>query len=56
LLHNAEFLRQQSGLFPRKLLAVRRVEALGWQAGIGLEEGLRDACQWFGANCACARG
>ncbi len=32
---------------PRKLLDVSRLSALGWQAGIGLEEGLRDAYQWF---------
>jgi GDP-L-fucose synthase len=32
---------------PRKLLDVSRLRALGWQAGIGLEDGLRDAYQWF---------
>ena len=32
---------------PRKLLDVSRLKALGWQASIGLEEGLRDAYQWF---------
>ncbi len=32
---------------PRKLLDVSRLNALGWQAQIGLEEGLADAYQWF---------
>ena len=32
---------------PRKLMDVSRLKALGWQAGIGLEEGLRDAYRWF---------
>ena len=32
---------------PRKLLDVSRLKALGWQASIGLEEGLRDAYHWF---------
>mgnify|MGYP006299428767 CR=1 FL=1 len=32
---------------PRKLLDVSRLKALGWEAGIALEEGLRDAYQWF---------
>jgi len=32
---------------PRKLLDVSRLRSLGWQPSIGLEEGLRDACQWF---------
>jgi GDP-L-fucose synthase len=32
---------------PRKLLDVSRLKALGWEAGIGLEEGLRDAYHWF---------
>jgi len=35
---------------PRKLMDVSRLKALGWQASIGLEEGLRDAYQWFVAN------
>jgi GDP-L-fucose synthase len=26
---------------------VSRLAALGWRAGIGLEEGLRDAYGWF---------
>lgn len=29
--------------FPRKLLAVSRLKALGWEATIGLEDGLRDS-------------
>ena len=32
---------------PRKLLDVSRLKALGWQASIGLEEGLRNAYHWF---------
>jgi len=35
---------------PRKLMDVSRLKALGWQASIGLEEGLRNAYQWFVAN------
>ncbi|MFM8333444.1 MAG: NAD-dependent epimerase/dehydratase family protein, partial [Candidatus Methylumidiphilus sp.] len=32
---------------PRKLMDVSRLKDLGWQAGIGLEDGLRDAYRWF---------
>ncbi|WP_308367614.1 MULTISPECIES: GDP-L-fucose synthase [unclassified Microbulbifer] len=32
---------------PRKLMDVSRLKALGWEASIGLEEGLHDAYQWF---------
>lgn len=32
---------------PRKLLDVSRLHALGWEASIGLEEGLREAYEWF---------
>ena len=32
---------------PRKLMDVSRLKALGWQASIELEEGLRDAYRWF---------
>jgi GDP-L-fucose synthase len=35
---------------PRKLMDVSRLAALGWRAGIGLEEGLRDAYGWFLQN------
>lgn len=35
---------------PRKLLDVSRLKALGWQASIGLEEGLRQTYAWFVAN------
>lgn len=35
---------------PRKLMDVSRLKALGWQAKISLEDGLRDAYQWFIAN------
>jgi len=40
---------------PRKLMDVSRLRALGWQAGIGLEEGLRDAYGWFLRHQAEAR-
>ena len=32
---------------PRKLMDVSRLKALGWQASIGLEEGLRQTYQWY---------
>ncbi len=32
---------------PRKLLDVRRLQQLGWQARISLEEGLQSTYQWF---------
>lgn len=32
---------------PRKLLDPTRLRALGWQAGIGLEQGLRQTYDWF---------
>ena len=32
---------------PRKLLDVSRLKALGWEASIGLEAGLRDAYAWY---------
>lgn len=32
---------------PRKLMDVSRMAALGWQATIALEDGLRDAYRWF---------
>lgn len=35
---------------PRKLMDVSRLKALGWQAGIGLEDGLRDTYEWFVKN------
>lgn len=35
---------------PRKLMDVSRLQALGWQAGISLEAGLRDTYQWFLQN------
>ena len=40
---------------PRKLLDVSRLKALGWQASIGLEDGLRDAYVWFLQHHAEAR-
>ena len=35
---------------PRKLMDVSRLSRLGWTASIGLDEGLRDARDWFLAN------
>ena len=35
---------------PRKLMDVSRLAAMGWRARIGLEEGLRDAYEWFLTN------
>ena len=40
---------------PRKLLDVSRLAALGWTASIGLEDGLRDAYDWFRDNQAAFR-
>ena len=40
---------------PRKLMDVSRLRALGWQASIGLEDGLRDAYRWFVQHEATAR-
>lgn len=40
---------------PRKLLDVSRLTALGWSAGITLEEGLASTYRWFLENEATAR-
>ena len=32
---------------PRKLMDVSRLELLGWKASVSLEEGLKQAYQWF---------
>jgi len=40
---------------PRKLLDVSRLHAMGWEACIGLEDGLANAYQWFLAHRAEAR-
>ncbi|MBD8192843.1 GDP-L-fucose synthase [Pseudomonas fluorescens] len=40
----------------RKLMDVSRLRSMGWQASIGLEDGLRDAYKWFVANRLDARG
>ncbi len=32
---------------PRKLMDVTRLTGLGWKAGIGLEEGVRETYRWF---------
>ncbi|TDF81213.1 GDP-L-fucose synthase [Pseudomonas sp. H9] len=41
---------------PRKLMDVSRLRSLGWEATIGLEDGLRDAYLWFVDNQLDARG
>jgi GDP-L-fucose synthase len=41
---------------PRKLMDVSCLKALGWQATIGLEDGLRDAYCWFLENQGQFRG
>lgn len=35
---------------PRKLVDVSRLKALGWEASIGLEEGLKETYQWYVEN------
>ena len=40
---------------PRKLMDVSRLKALGWQASIGLADGLRDAYGWYVDNVEQAR-
>lgn len=40
---------------PRKLLDVSRLTALGWEAGIALEDGLRSTYDWFKVNIDNAR-
>ena len=35
---------------PRKLLDVSRINSLGWQPTIGLEEGIRSTYQWFASQ------
>jgi GDP-L-fucose synthase len=41
---------------PRKLMDVSRLKALGWQASIGLDDGLADAYRWFVEHRLQARG
>lgn len=40
---------------PRKLMDVSRLKSLGWESSITLEEGLRNAYQWYLDNAADAR-
>ncbi len=37
---------------PRKLMSSAKLEAMGWKPSIGLEDGLRNAYQWFLENQA----
>lgn len=37
---------------PRKLMDISKMSMAGWQANIGLEEGILDTYQWFLANTA----
>jgi GDP-L-fucose synthase len=41
---------------PRKLMDVSRLTSLGWNASIGLEEGLRDTYAWFREHASEIRG
>ncbi len=41
--------------FPEKTMDVSKLNALGWRAKMPLEDGLRDAYEWFKANVATAR-
>ncbi|MBZ0087668.1 MAG: GDP-L-fucose synthase [Thermomonas sp.] len=41
---------------PRKLLDVSRIHALGWQAQIGLEEGVRSTYAWYLEHADARRG
>ena len=41
---------------PRKLLDVSRIHALGWQAKIGLEEGVRSTYAWYLEHAEARRG
>ena len=41
---------------PRKLLDVRRINNLGWKAGIGLREGIRNTYDWYMGNIASTVG
>lgn len=41
---------------PRKLMDVSRLRSMGWEASIGLEDGLRSAYKWFVHNRLDVRG
>ena len=50
--HNGEIIwdRSKPDGTPRKLMDVSRLAALGWQARIKLEQGIKDTYQWFCQN------
>lgn len=50
-----EFDATKSDGTPRKLMDVSRLADLGWKASISLEDGLRDAYQWYLENIESAR-
>ena len=50
-----EGLRAADGFALLDLDEAQRLRALGWQAAVGLEDGLRDAYAWFCAHEASAR-
>lgn len=47
-----QFDPSKPGGTPRKLLDVSRLNALGWRARIGLEEGIASTYAWYRANAA----
>ena len=51
-----EFDRSKPDGTPRKLLDVSRLQSLGWNAGISLPDGLKDAYAWFLDHQADFRG
>jgi GDP-L-fucose synthase len=51
-----EFDRSKPDGTPRKLLDVSRLQSLGWNAGISLPDGLKDAYAWFLDHLADFRG
>lgn len=46
----------KSESIPRKLMDVSRLHAMGWEATISLDDGLRANCVWFVENESALRG